>query len=68
MNSYVDMNSYEGNMEENGDLYGHMNSYVDMNLYEENRDEGGGGAAVSTERAGWDGMVIHGPSTPETSA
>ena len=36
MNSYVDMNSYEGNMEENGDLYGHMNSYVDMNSYQEN--------------------------------
>jgi len=68
MNSYVDMNSYEGNMEENRDLYGHMNSYLDMNLYEEKRDEGGGGAAVSTEKAGWDGMVIHGPSTPETSA
>ena len=58
----------EGNEEENGDLYGHMNSYVDMNSYEENGDEGGGGAAVSTERAGWDGMVVHGPSTPETSA
>ena len=45
-----------------------MNSYVDMNSYEENGDEGGGGAAVSTERAGWDGMVVHGPSTPETLA
>ena len=38
------------------------------NEYEDNGDEGGGGAAVSTERAGWDGMVIHGPSMPETSA
>jgi hypothetical protein len=35
---------------------------------EDNGDEGGGGAVVSTERTGWDGMVVHGPSTPETSA
>ena len=36
---------------------------------EEENVEGGGGAAVSMERAGWDGMVlIHGKSTPETSA
>ena len=33
----------EGNMDENGDLYGHMNSNVDMNSYEENGGEGGGG-------------------------
>jgi len=37
---------------------------------DEGEDEGGGrdGAAVPTERAGWDGTVIHGPSALETSA
>ena len=35
---------------------------------EEDEGEGGGGAAFPTERAGWDGTVIHGPSTLETSA
>jgi hypothetical protein len=35
---------------------------------EEDEGEGVGGAAVPTERAGWDGTVIHGPSALETSA
>ena len=34
----------------------------------EDEGEGGGGVAVPTERAGWDGTVIHGPSALETSA
>jgi len=41
-----------------GDIEGEEEEEEEKNEYEDNGDEGGGGAAVSTERVGWDGMVI----------